>query len=190
MTRAGRGEEAFQALAKQQAAGSCRRTRACCSPACMRRAARRPQAIELLRSALEELPDLPAARTISPTCWRARRGPPGGDRAGAGGARQPAGLAGDRRHARLRLHAPEAGRSRARAVRRCRSSSREPESTRWATAQFHRGLALRELGRQAEAVTALEQALASGADFAEAKDAHHVLAELANTGATPGPEGS
>ena len=65
----------------------------------------------------------------------------------------------------------------------------EPE-LRWAVAQYHRGLALRQLGRQADAVAALEQALASGAGFAEAPDAHHVLAELGSKGASPGPEGS
>jgi predicted Zn-dependent protease len=66
----------------------------------------------------------------------------------------------------------------------------EPGSTRWAVAQYHRGLALWQLGRQADSVAALEQALASGADFAEAQDAHHVLAEIGSTAASPGPEGS
>jgi hypothetical protein len=56
----------------------------------------------------------------------------------------------------------------------------EAESTAWATAQYHRGLALRDLGRSEEAVQAIEQALASGANFAEAEDAHKVLAELAS----------
>jgi tetratricopeptide (TPR) repeat protein len=64
----------------------------------------------------------------------------------------------------------------------------ESESSGWATAQFHRGLALRELGRHAEAIAAIEQALASGADFAQAREAHQVLAELASPPEAP-PEG-
>ena len=66
----------------------------------------------------------------------------------------------------------------------------EPGSTGWATAQFHRGLALRQLGRPADAVAALEQALASGAEFADAQEAHKVLADLGNAGAAAPKQGS
>jgi hypothetical protein len=57
-------------------------------------------------------------------------------------------------------------------------------------AQYHRGLALRELGRQADAVAALEQALASGAEFTDAQNAHQMLAELGSASGAPAPEGS
>ncbi|MEN8159616.1 MAG: hypothetical protein ABFS41_06055, partial [Myxococcota bacterium] len=57
----------------------------------------------------------------------------------------------------------------------------EPQSTSWATAQYHRGLALRSLGREEEAIVAIEQALASGAEFGQAQEAHQALVELARS---------
>jgi tetratricopeptide (TPR) repeat protein len=57
----------------------------------------------------------------------------------------------------------------------------EPQSTSWATAQYHRGLALRSLGREDEAIVAIEQALASGAEFGQSQEAHQALVELARS---------
>ncbi len=58
----------------------------------------------------------------------------------------------------------------------------EKQSPAWATASYHRALALRELGRRDEAVASVEQALAAGADFPEAEDARRAMKELAGDG--------
>ncbi len=54
----------------------------------------------------------------------------------------------------------------------------DPQSPAWATANFHRALALRELDRGEEAITAVERALASGTDFPEAEQAREIIREL------------
>lgn len=51
-------------------------------------------------------------------------------------------------------------------------------SSAWARAQYHRGLALRDLEREAEALEAVELALASGASFPEQEQARLLLREL------------
>jgi tetratricopeptide (TPR) repeat protein len=58
----------------------------------------------------------------------------------------------------------------------------EEQSPAWATASYHRALALRELGRRDEAVASVERALASGVDFPEAEDARRAMKELAGSG--------
>ena len=61
----------------------------------------------------------------------------------------------------------------------------EPQSSPWATAQYHRALALGALDRPDEALVAVEQALASGADFAEEADARELLRRSATAAAQP-----
>lgn len=54
----------------------------------------------------------------------------------------------------------------------------DPQSPAWATAHYHRALALRDLGRTEEAIRAMERALASGTDFPEADAARAAIQEL------------
>jgi tetratricopeptide (TPR) repeat protein len=184
MTLAGRGEDAFQRLAQKQASGQL-------SPygrvlLARLHAARGEDetARDLLRSALKEVPDLPGAANDL-AYLLARRGED---------IQEATELAQEARVSRpdsaeiadtlgfvyMRRNLSEAALVQFDAA----VDLAEAESPAWATAQYHRGLALRELGRQEEAVLAIEQALASGADFAEATEAHKVLAELAAAGPT------
>lgn len=191
MTRAGRGEEAFQALAKKQAAGQLAPHGRVLLARLHSARGEDAQAIELLRSALEQLPDLPAAANDLAFAL-ARRGEDlqeATELAQEARASRPdsSEIADTLGYVYMRRNLAEAALVQFDAA----LELSQPESTAWATAQFHRGLALRELGRQEEAVTALEQALASGAEFAESKDAHRTLAELAKgVPSTEGNEGS
>lgn len=180
MNLAGRGEDAFQQLAKKQEAGQLSPYgRVLLARLYVARGDDR-KATELLRSALEEVPDLPGAANDLAYIL-ARRGED---------IQEATELAQEARVARpdsaeiadtlgyvyMRRNLHEAALVQFEAA----IDLAEAESPAWATAQYHRGLALRDLGRSEEAVQAIEQALASGADFAEAKDAHKVLAELAS----------
>jgi tetratricopeptide (TPR) repeat protein len=187
MTRAGRGEEAFQALVKKQAAGQLSPYGRVLLARLHSARGEDAPAIELLRSALEEVPDLPAAANDLAFVL-ARRGEDlqeATELAQEARASRPdsSEVADTLGYVYMRRNLAEAALVQFDAA----LELSQPESTPWATAQFHRGLALRELGRQEEAVTALEQALASGADFADAQDAHRTLAELAK--GAPSPEG-
>jgi len=190
MTFVGRGDEAFQSLSRKQEAGQLPATGRVLLARLHSARGEDEQAIKLLRSALEELPDLPAAANDLAFVL-ARRGED---------LQEATELAQEARASRpdspeiadtlgfvyMRRNLAEAALVQFDAA----LELSQPESAAWATAQFHRGLALRELGRQQEAVTALEQSLASGADFAEVKDAHRVLAELADSPAGKKKEGS
>ncbi len=55
----------------------------------------------------------------------------------------------------------------------------DPQSVAWATANFHRALALKDLDRKGEALEAIERAMASGTDFPEAEQAREAIQELA-----------
>ncbi|MGH7288274.1 MAG: tetratricopeptide repeat protein [Myxococcota bacterium] len=180
MTRLGRGEEAFQALSKQQAEGTLSPHGRVLLAQLLNARGETPQAIELLRSALSQLPGLPAAANDLAYAL-AKRGESlqeATELAQEARANRPdsSEIADTLGYVYLRRELAEAALVQFEAA----VELAEAESPGWATAQFHRGLALRQLGRQPEAVTALEQALASGADFAEVKEAHRVLAELAN----------
>jgi len=190
MAQAGRGDEAFQALTEQRAAGTLLPNARVLLARLYAARGEQAQAIELLRSALADQPDLPAAQndlaymlarkgedleTATQLAQEARANRPDSPEiADTLGfvylQRKLADAALVQFDASLQL--AEAG------------------STRWAIAQYHRALALRQLGRQADAVAAIEQALASGADFAEAQEAHKVLAELGSADTPPKPEGS
>jgi tetratricopeptide (TPR) repeat protein len=180
MTYAGRADEAFQKLSQKHAAGELSPHGRVLLAGLEASRGADDKAIELLRSALEDVPNLPAAAN-NLAYLLARRGED---------LQEATELAQEARAARpdsaevadtlgfvyMRRNLAEAALVQFDAA----LDLSEPESPAWATAQYHRGLALRELGRQEEAVTAVEQALASGADFPESKDAHRVLAELAN----------
>jgi tetratricopeptide (TPR) repeat protein len=190
MVQAGRGDEAFQALTEQRAAGTLLPNARVLLARLHAARGEQPQAIELLRSALADQPELPAAQNDL-AFMLARRGEEletATELAQEARANRPdsAEIADTLGFVYMRRDLAEA------ALVQFDASLQlaEPGSTRWAVAQYHRGLALRQLGRQADAVAALEQALASGADFAEAPEAHQVLAELGSAAAPPGPEGS
>ena len=184
MTVAGRGDEAFQSLSRKQAAGQLSPFGRVVLARLHSARDEDEKAIELLRSALDEVPNLPAAANDLAYAL-ARRGED---------LQEATELAQEARASRP--ESPEIAdtlgyvymkRDLAEAALVQFDAAIElapPEGSAWATAQFHRALALRELEREEEAVVALEKALASGADFAEADDAHRVLAELAKT-ATP-----
>ena len=190
MTRAGHGDEAFQALSKQREAGTL-------SPNARVLLARLhvargedSQALELLRSAIADLPDLPAAQNDL-AYMLARRGEDfeaATELAQEARANRPDSpeIADTLGFVYLRRELAEA------ALVQFDASLElaEPGSPGWATAQFHRGLALRQLGRPDDAVAALEQALASGAEFAEAQEAHKALADLGSSGAAAPKQGS
>jgi tetratricopeptide (TPR) repeat protein len=190
MAQAGRGDEAFQALTEQRAAGTLLPNARVLLARLHLARGEQPQAIELLRSALADQPDLPAAQNDL-AYLLARSGEElesATELAQEARANRPDSpeIADTLGFVYLRRNLAEA------ALVQFDASLQlaEPGSSRWAIAQYHRGLALRQLGRQADAIAALEQALASGAEFAEAPDAHQVLAELGSAGASPGPEGS
>jgi tetratricopeptide (TPR) repeat protein len=191
MTIAGRGEEAFESLSKKQAAGQLSPFGRVVLARLHRARGEQDKEIELLRSALEEVPDLPSAANNLAFALAQR----GED------LQEATELAQEARAARpdsseiadtlgfvyMKRKLPEAALVQFDAA----LELADAESPAWATAQFHRALALRELSRESEAVTAVEKALASGADFAEVQDAHRVLAELAkNAGSTAAKEGS
>jgi tetratricopeptide (TPR) repeat protein len=191
MTIAGRGDEAFESLSKKEAAGQLSPFGRVVLARLHRARGEYEREIELLRSALEEVPDLPTAANNLAYALAHR----GED------LQQATELAQEARAARpesseiadtlgfvyMKRKLPEAALVQFDAA----LELADAEGPSWATAQFHRALALRELGREPEAVTAVEKALASGADFAEVQDAHRVLGELAKTAAAaPAEEGS
>ena len=119
MTHAGRGEEAFQALSKKQAAGQLSpygRVLLARLYSTRGEDAKAHRAAALLARGSAGPPGRGERSRLRARATR--RGSPGSDGARAGSARQPAGLVGDRRHAGLRLHAPEPGRGCAGPVRR------------------------------------------------------------------------
>jgi tetratricopeptide (TPR) repeat protein len=190
MAKAGRGDEAFQALTEQRAAGTLLPSARVLLARLHAARGEQPQAIELLRSALADQPDLPAAQNDL-AYMLARRGEElesATELAQEARANRPDSpeIADTLGFVYLRRNLAEA------ALVQFDASLQlaEPGSSRWAGAQYDRGLALRQLGRQADAVAALEQALASGADFDEVQEAHHALAELGSAGKPPGSEGS
>jgi tetratricopeptide (TPR) repeat protein len=181
MTMAGKGEEAFQSLSRKQDAGQLSPFGRVVLARLLTARGEDEKAIALLRSALAEVPDLPSAANNLAFALAQR----GED------LQEATELAQEARAARpdsseiadtlgyvyMRRDLAEAALVQFDAALELATS----ETPSWATAQYHRGLALRELGRQEEAVAAVERALASGADFAEAQDAHRVLAELAKS---------
>lgn len=190
MTFAGRGDEAFQALSAQRAAGTLQPSARVLLARLHGARGEDDQAIELLRSALADQPDLPAAQ--NDLAYRlALRGEDmehATELAQEARASRPESpeIADTLGFVYLRRNLGEA------ALVQFDASLElaEPGSSGWAIAQYHRGLALRQLGRQEEAVAALEQALASGADFKESQQAHQVLAELGSGGQAAPQEGS
>jgi tetratricopeptide (TPR) repeat protein len=186
MMRAGRGDQAFQVLSQQQAAGSLDPQGRVLLARLHISRGEDAKGIELLRSALGDQPGLAAAQNDL-AYLLARRGeslPEATELAQEARANRPDSpeIADTLGYVYLRRELGEAALVQFDAA----VELAEPESTGWATAQFHRGLALRELGRQAEAIAAIEQALASGAEFGQAQEAHRVLGELASA-APPAP---
>jgi tetratricopeptide (TPR) repeat protein len=192
MTRAGRGEEAFQALSRKQDSGELSAHGRVVLARLHSARGEDEKAIELLRSALREVSDLPAASN-NLAFLLAKRGEDlqeATELAQEARASRPdsSEIADTLGYVYMRRSLAEAALVQFDAALELAPA----ESAAWATAQFHRGLALRELGREEEAVLAVEQALASGAEFAESQDAHRVLADLAKgPAAAPGAkEGS
>lgn len=188
MMRAGRGDQGFQVLSRQHAEGSLApQGRALLARLHILRG-EEAKAVELLRSALRDMPGMAAAQNDL-AYLLARRGeslPEATELAQEARANRPDSfqIADTLGYVYLRRELSEAALVQFDAA----VELSEPESSGWATAQFHRGLALRELGRHAEAIAAIEQALASGADFVQAREAHQVLAELSSPPEAP-PEG-
>ena len=190
MTVVGRRDQAFESFSRKHEAGQLPATGRVLLARLHLARGEDEQAIKLLRSALEELPDLPAAANDLAYAL-ARRGEDlqeATELAQEARASRPDSpeIADTLGYVYMRRNLAEAALVQFDAAVELSQS----ESPAWATAQFHRGLALKELGRQEEAVTALEQSLASGADFAEVKDAHRILAELANAPKAAAKEGS
>ena len=186
MMRAGRGDQAFQVLAQQHAAGSLAPPGRVLLARLHVSRGEDTKAIELLRSALADQPGMPAAQNDL-AYLLARRGeelPEATELAQEARANRPdsSEIADTLGYVYLRRELGDAALVQFDAA----VELAEPESTGWATAQYHRGLALKELGRQADAIAAIEQALASGAEFGQAQEAHRVLAELASA---PGKSG-
>jgi tetratricopeptide (TPR) repeat protein len=190
MAQAGRGDEAFQALTEQRAAGTLSPNARVLLARLHAARGEQAQAIEVLRSALADQPNLPGAQNdlaymLARSGEELETATELAQEARANRSDSPE-IADTLGFVYLRRNLAEA------ALVQFDASLQlaEPGSSRWAIAQYHRGLALRQLGRQADAIAALEQALASGAEFGEAQDAHQVLAELGSAGTSPGPEGS
>jgi len=186
MTLAGKGDEAFEALSKKQAAGQLSPFGRVLLARLHRARGEEEKAIELLRSSLEEVPNLPAAANDLAFAL-AQRGEAlqeATELAQEARASRPESseIADTLGYVYMRRNLAEAALVQFDAALELADS----EGPAWATAQFHRALALRELDREEEAMVAVEKALASGADFAEVKDAHRVLAELAKTTTAPG----
>ena len=183
MTQSGHGDEAFQALAKERAAGTLLPSARVLLARLYVRRGEDGQALELLRSAVADQPDLPAAQNDL-AYLLARRGEDletSTELAQEARAARPdsSEIADTLGFVYLRRDLAEAALVQFDAA----LELAEAGSPGWATAQYHRGLALRQLGRTPDAVAALEQALASGAEFAEAKEAHQALADLGSSGA-------
>jgi len=183
MTRAGRGEQAFESLSREHEAGRLAPHGRVLLARLHSARGEEDEAIELLRSALEQTRDLPAAENDL-AYLLARRGEQlqeATELAQDARANRPdsSEIADTLGYVYLRRELGEAALVQFEAA----LELAEAGSSSWATAQYHRGLALRLLGREPEAVTALEQALASGADFAEVKEANQALAELAKSAA-------
>jgi tetratricopeptide (TPR) repeat protein len=186
MMRAGRGDQAFQVLSQQHAAGSLAPQGRVLLARLHISRGEDAKGIELLRSALGDQPGLVAAQNDL-AYLLARRGeslPEATELAQEARANRPdsSEIADTLGYVYLRRELGEAALVQFDAA----VELAQPESAVWATAQFHRGLALRELGRQPEAIAAIEQALASGAEFGAAQEAHRVLGELASA-APPAP---
>jgi tetratricopeptide (TPR) repeat protein len=185
MMRAGRGDQAFQVLSQQNAAGSLAPQGRVLLARLHASRGEDEKAKELLRSALSDAPGLvPAQNDLA--YMLARRGedlPEATELAQEARANRPDSpeIADTLGYVYLKRELGEAALVQFDAA----VELAEPESTGWATAQYHRGLALRALGRQAEAISAIEQALASGAEFGQAQEAHRVLGELASAPAAP-----
>jgi tetratricopeptide (TPR) repeat protein len=188
MMRAGRGDQAFQVLSQQHAAGSLAPQGRVLLARLHGARGEDEKVEELLRSALADAPGLvPAQNDLA--YMLARRGeslPEATELAQEARANRPDSpeIADTLGYVYLKRELGEAALVQFDAA----VELAEPESTGWATAQFHRGLALRALGRHAEAISAIEQALASGAEFGQAQEAHRVLGELAS--AAPAAPGS
>jgi tetratricopeptide (TPR) repeat protein len=180
MMRAGRGDQAFQVLSQQHAAGGLApQGRVLLSRLHMSRG-EDAKGIELLRSALGDQPGLVVAQNDLAYVL-ARRGdslPEATELAQEARANRPdsSEIADTLGYVYLRRELAEAALVQFDAA----VELADPGTAGWATAQFHRGLALRALGRQPEAIAAIEQALASGAEFGAAQEAHRVLGELAS----------
>ncbi len=188
MMRAGRGDQAFQVLSQQHAAGNLPPQGRVVLARLHVSRGEDTKAIELLRSALADQPGVPSAQNDL-AYLLARRGedlPEATELAQEARANRPdsSEIADTLGYVYLRRELDYAALVQFDAA----VELAEPESTVWATAQFHRGLALKNLGRQADAIAAIEQALASGAEFGQAQEAHRVLAELAS--AQPAGPGS
>ena len=190
MTQTGHGDEAFQALSKQHEEGTLLPNARVLLARLHVARGEDAQALELLRSAIADSPDLPAAQNDL-AYLLARRGEEfetATELAQEARANRPDApeIADTLGFVYLRRELAEAALVQFDAA----LELAEPGSPGWATAQFHRGLALRQLGRPADAVAALEQALASGAEFAEAQEAHKALADLGNSGTAAPKQGS
>ncbi len=190
LTAAGRGDEAFQALTEQRAAGTLLPSARLLLARLHVARGEQPQAIELLRSALADQPDMPAAQNDL-AFLLAQRGEDleaATELAQEARANRPDSpeIADTLGFVYLRRDLAEAALVQFDAA----LELSEAGTSRWAVSQYHRGIVLRQLGRQADAVAALEQALASGAEFAEAQEAHRMLAELGGASPPSGPEGS
>jgi len=188
MMRAGRGDQGFQVLAQQHVAGSLAPQGRVLLARLHVSRGEDGKALELLRSALGDQPGIAAAQNDL-AYLLARRGeslPEATELAQEARANRPdsSEIADTLGYVYLRRELGDAALVQFDAA----LELAEPESTGWATAQYHRGLALRQLGRHAEAIQAIEQALASGAEFGQAQEAHQVLAELSS--AAPAPQGS
>jgi tetratricopeptide (TPR) repeat protein len=186
MTQAGRGDQAFEALTKQREAGTLPPNGRVLLARLHVRRGEDTQALELLRSAIADSPELPAAQNDL-AYLLARRGEDyeaATELAQEARANRPDSpeIADTLGYVYLKRELAEAALVQFDAA----LELAEPGSAGWATAQYHRGLALRQLGRPADAVSALEQALASGAEFNEAQEAHKALADLGNGAAKEG----
>jgi tetratricopeptide (TPR) repeat protein len=187
MSRAGRTDQAFQVLAEQHEAGSLSAQGRVLLARVYVARGEDAKGIELLRSAIGDQPGMASAQNDL-AYLLARRGeslPEATELAQEARANRPDSpqIADTLGYVYLRRDLGEAALVQFDAA----AELSEPQGTSWATAQYHRGLALRSLGREDEAIVAIEQALASGAEFGQSKEAHQTLVELANAKAgTPG----
>jgi len=186
MARSGRSDQAFQVLAEQHEAGSLSpQGRVLLAQIYVGRGDD-AKGIELLRSAIGDQPGMVSAQNDL-AFLLARRGeslPEATELAQEARANVPdsAQIADTLGYVYLRRDLGEAALVQFDAA----VELSEPQSTSWATAQYHRGLALQNLGREAEAIVAIEQALASGAEFGQAQEAHRTLAELSGAAGRAG----
>jgi tetratricopeptide (TPR) repeat protein len=187
MSRAGRTDQAFQVLAEQHEAGSLSAQGRVLLARVHVARGEDAKAIELLRSAIGDQPGMASAQNDL-AYLLARRGeslPEATELAQEARANRPDSpqIADTLGYVYLRRDLGEAALVQFDAA----TELSEPQGTSWATAQYHRGLALRSLGREDEAIVAIEQALASGAEFGQSQEAHETLVELAKSkGGSPG----